>query len=105
LFYAVLELTEVFLFRYVLEEYCTVRQSVVAQRFIDALAANSSNDKSIKTYSKDIRQYINNMLSWLIDHVPNERKYLAYLLKNCDKLSKNTPMLSLLYFYTILLLI
>jgi len=92
----VYKLTEIFLFRYVLEEYCTVRQSVVAQRFIDALAANSSNDTSLKTYSKDIRQYINNMLSWLIDHVPIERKYLAYLLKNCDKLSKNTVMLSLL---------
>lgn len=75
------------LFKYVLEEYCTVRQSVVAQRFIDALAANSSNDTSLKTFTKDIRQYINNMLSWLIDHVPIERKYIAYLLKNCDKLN------------------
>lgn len=28
------------------------------------------------------------MLSWLIDHVPIERKYLTYLLKNCDKISK-----------------
>lgn len=71
-----------------LEEYCTVRQAIVAQRFIDALAANSSNDASLKTYSKDIRQYINNMLSWLIDNVPIERKYLTYLMKNCDKLSK-----------------
>lgn len=71
-----------------LEEYCTVRQAIVAQRFIDALTAKNSNDTLIKTFSKDIRQYINNMLSWLIDHVPIERKYLTYLLKNCDKLSK-----------------
>lgn len=71
-----------------LEEYCTIRQSVVAQRFIDSLAANSASETSLKTYSKDIRQYINNMLSWLIDHVPIERKYLSYLLKNCDKISK-----------------
>jgi len=71
----------------VLDEYCTVRQAIVAQRFIDALTANNSND-TLKTLSKDIRQYINNMLSWLIDHVPIERKYLLYLLKNCDKLSK-----------------
>lgn len=76
-----------------LEEYCTVRQAVVAQRFIDALAANSSNDTSLKTFSKDIKQYVNNMLSWLIDHVPIERKYLAYLLKNCDKLSKKAVLL------------
>ncbi|XP_025416462.1 conserved oligomeric Golgi complex subunit 6 isoform X2 [Sipha flava] len=75
------------LFKYVLEEYCTVRQAAIAQRFIDALAANNSNDTSLKTFSKDIRQYINNMLSWLIDHVPMERKYLTYLLKNCDKLN------------------
>lgn len=74
--------------RYVLEEYCTVRQAAIAQRFIDALAANNPNDTSLKTFSKDIRQYINNMLSWLIDHVPIERKYLTYFLKNCDKLSK-----------------
>lgn len=73
-----------------LEEYCTVRQAILAQRFIDSLAVNSSNETLLKTYSKDIRQYINNMLSWLIDHVPIERKYLTYLLKNCDKISKIT---------------
>jgi len=38
------------------------------------------------------------MLSWLIDHVPIERKYLTYLLKNCDKLSKNIVMLSFLVY-------
>lgn len=80
-----------------LEEYCTVRQAVVAQRFIDALAANSSNDTSLKTFSKDIRQYINNMLSWLIDNVPIERKYLTYLMKNCDKLSEKTHWLAKLF--------
>lgn len=80
-------------FRYVLEEYCTVRQSIVAQRFIDSLAVNSSSEKSMKTYAKDIRQYINNMLSWLIDNVPVERKYLTFLLKNCEKLSKITKIL------------
>lgn len=42
------------------------------------------------------------MLSWLIDHVPIERKYLAYLLKNCDKLSKYAIMLSSLLYYLIL---
>lgn len=80
------------IYRYVLEEYCTVRQSMIAQRFIDFLAVNSANDTSLKTFSKDIRQYINNMLSWLIDNVPVERKFLMYLLKNCDKLSEKTVL-------------
>lgn len=86
-------------FRYVLEEYCTVRQAVVAQRFIDALATNSANDTSAKTFSKDIRQYINNMLSWLIDNVPVERKFLMYLLKNCDKISENELVFKYLEYY------
>ncbi|XP_050543200.1 conserved oligomeric Golgi complex subunit 6 isoform X2 [Daktulosphaira vitifoliae] len=75
------------LFKYVLEEYCTVRQAIVAQMFIDALTVNSSNDVSLKTFSKDVRLYVNNMLSWLIDYIPKERKYLTYLLKNCDKMN------------------
>ncbi|XP_050421037.1 conserved oligomeric Golgi complex subunit 6 [Adelges cooleyi] len=82
------------LFKYVLEEYCTIRQAVVAQMFIDALAANSSNGVSIKAFSKDIRMYVNNMLSWLIDHIPTERKYLTYLLKNCDKTNNEEEIAS-----------
>ncbi|VVC28234.1 Conserved oligomeric Golgi complex subunit 6 [Cinara cedri] len=77
------------LFKYVLDEYCTIRQAMIAQKFIDSLAVNSTNNTSLKIFSKDIRQYINNMLSWLIDNVPVERKYLMYLLKNCDKLNIN----------------
>jgi len=75
------------LFKYVLDEYCTSRRSVLVGAFIDALTLGGvgGTPKPIEMHAHDPKRYVGDMLAWLHQTIPGERENLLILLKGCDK--------------------
>lgn len=75
------------LFKYVLEEYCTSRRSVLVRAFIDALTQGGpgGTPKPIEMHAHDPKRYVGDMLAWLHQTIPSEKENLLMLLKGCDK--------------------
>lgn len=73
--------------RYVLDEYCTSRRSVLVRAFIDALTLGGvgGTPKPIEMHAHDPKRYVGDMLAWLHQTIPGERENLLILLKGCDK--------------------
>ena len=56
------------LFKYILDEYCTARRSVLVSSFIDALTLgrNQGNDSNpIEMHANDPKRYVEDILAWL----------------------------------------
>ncbi|PNF41222.1 Conserved oligomeric Golgi complex subunit 6 [Cryptotermes secundus] len=75
------------LFKYVLDEYCASRRSVLVRAFIDALTQGGpgGTPKPIEMHAHDPKRYVGDMLAWLHQTMPNERENLLILLKSCNK--------------------
>ncbi|XP_069686337.1 conserved oligomeric Golgi complex subunit 6 [Periplaneta americana] len=75
------------LFKYVLDEYCTARRSVLVRAFIDALTQGGpgGTPKPIEMHAHDPKRYVGDMLAWLHQTIPSEKENLLALLKGCDK--------------------
>lgn len=74
------------LLKYVLDEYCTHRRSLLVRSFIDALTG-VGNIKGIELIgSADPARYIGDMLAWIHQSIPVERENLMVLLKKCNKI-------------------
>ncbi|CAD6208956.1 GSCOCG00010769001-RA-CDS [Cotesia congregata] len=76
------------LFKYIIDEYCTARRSIIVGSFIDALTLGSTSGGSrnpIKLRADDPTRYIGDMLAWLHQAIPIEKENLLTLLKTCDK--------------------
>ncbi|CAG7728513.1 unnamed protein product [Allacma fusca] len=77
------------LLKYVLDEYCTHRRSLVVRSFIDALTG-VGNIRGIELIgSTDPARYVGDMLAWIHQSIPNEKENLTVLLNLCDKLDLN----------------
>nr|CAD7429195.1 unnamed protein product [Timema monikensis] len=76
------------LFKYVLDEYCTSRRSVLVRAFIDALTQGGpgGTPKPIEMHAHDPKRYVGDMLAWLHQFIPGEKENLLTLLKGCQKL-------------------
>nr|CAD7568801.1 unnamed protein product [Timema californicum] len=74
--------------RYVLDEYCTSRRSVLVRAFIDALTQGGpgGTPKPIEMHAHDPKRYVGDMLAWLHQFIPGEKENLLTLLKGCQKL-------------------
>ncbi|XP_001599436.1 conserved oligomeric Golgi complex subunit 6 [Nasonia vitripennis] len=76
------------LFKYILDEYCTSRRSVLVSSFIDALTlgrGHGSDSNSIEMHAHDPKRYVGDILAWLHQAIPVEKENLLTLLKACDK--------------------
>ncbi|XP_049291517.1 conserved oligomeric Golgi complex subunit 6-like [Anopheles funestus] len=75
------------LFKYVIDEYSTVRRSVVVRSFIDALTIGGSggNPKPIEMLAHDPKRYIGDMFAYIHQILPPEKENLQMLVRNCDK--------------------
>ncbi|CAL8131551.1 unnamed protein product [Orchesella dallaii] len=74
------------LLKYVLDEYCAHRRSLVVRNFIDALTG-VGNIKGIElSGSADPARYIGDMLAWIHQSIPGEKENLMILLKKCNKI-------------------
>lgn len=76
------------LFKYVLDEYCTARRSILVGSFIDALTlgkGHHSDSNPIEMHANDPKRYVGDILAWLHQAIPVERENLLVLLKACDK--------------------
>lgn len=78
------------LFKYVIDEYATVRRSLFVRNFIDALTVGgpNGNPKPIEMHAHDPKRYIGDMFAWIHQSLPQERENLLLLLKGCDKNGK-----------------
>ncbi|XP_063226124.1 conserved oligomeric Golgi complex subunit 6 isoform X2 [Bacillus rossius redtenbacheri] len=76
------------LFKYVVDEYCTSRRSVLVRAFIDALTQGGpgGTPKPIEMHAHDPKRYIGDMLAWLHQTIPTEKENLLVLLKGCDRI-------------------
>lgn len=96
-------------FRYVVDEYCTVRRGLVARSFLDALTVGGpyGTPRPIELHAHDparkhlikleairnflttlvyaITGYVGDMLAWLHQMTPTEKENAQALLKGCDK--------------------
>ncbi|XP_014218909.1 conserved oligomeric Golgi complex subunit 6 [Copidosoma floridanum] len=76
------------LFKYVLDEYCTARRSILVSSFIDALTlgkGHGSGSNPIEMHANDPKRYIGDIFAWLHQAIPAEKENLFVLLKACDK--------------------
>ena len=76
------------LFKYILDEYCTNRRSVVVSSFIDALTlgkGQGSDSNPIEMHANDPKRYVGDILAWLHQAIPVEKENLMILFKECDK--------------------
>ncbi|KAG9435620.1 Conserved oligomeric Golgi complex subunit 6 [Apis mellifera carnica] len=81
-------LQEAALERYVLDEYCTARRTVLVGSFIDALTLGEiygSTPNPIEMHANDPKRYIGDMLAWLHQVIPVEKENILTLVKGCDK--------------------
>ncbi|GLG95253.1 Conserved oligomeric Golgi complex subunit 6 [Gryllus bimaculatus] len=76
------------LFKYVMDEYCTSRRSVLVRAFLDALTQGGPGGmpKPIELHAHDPKRYVGDMLAWLHQTIPSEKENLLTLLKGCDKI-------------------
>lgn len=76
------------LFKYILDEYCTSRRSIIVSSFIDALTlgrGHGSDSNPIEMHAHDPKRYVGDILAWLHQAIPVEKENLLTLLKACDK--------------------
>ncbi|XP_057326949.1 conserved oligomeric Golgi complex subunit 6 [Microplitis mediator] len=76
------------LFKYIIDEYCTARRSIIVGSFIDALTLGSTTGGTpnpIELRADDPTRYVGDMLAWLHQAIPMEKENLMTLLKACDK--------------------
>ncbi|XP_068085957.1 conserved oligomeric Golgi complex subunit 6 [Anabrus simplex] len=75
------------LFKYVMDEYCTSRRSVLVRAFICALTQGGpgGTPKPIEMHAHDPKRYIGDMLAWLHQTIPTEKENLLTLIKGCHK--------------------
>jgi len=71
------------LLKYVLDEYCVHRRSLVVRSFIDALTGVGSIKGIELIGSTDPSRYIGDMLAWIHQEIPGEKENLLILLKYC----------------------
>lgn len=78
------------LFKYIIDEYCTSRRSVIVGAFIDALTLGSKSKEGgaspIEMRADDPTRYVGDMLAWLHQAIPVEKENVISLLKACDKI-------------------
>lgn len=76
------------LFKYILDEYCTARRSVLAGSFIDALTLGKNvagAPNPIEMHAHDPKRYVGDILAWFHQAIPIEKENLLNLVKVCDK--------------------
>ncbi|XP_015521577.1 conserved oligomeric Golgi complex subunit 6 [Neodiprion lecontei] len=76
------------LYKYVLDEYCTARRSILVGSFIDALTlghAFGGSSNPIEMHAHDPKRYVGDMLAWLHQAIPVEKENILTLVKACDK--------------------
>ncbi|XP_044732547.1 conserved oligomeric Golgi complex subunit 6 isoform X2 [Chrysoperla carnea] len=75
------------LFKYVLEEYCTVRRSYLVQTFIEALTKGGpdNNPPPIEVHAHDPQKYVGDILAWLNQAILIERDNIHILVEKCNK--------------------
>lgn len=71
------------LFKYVLDEFGTVRRAVLVRNFIDALTRGPKPIESLA--SSDPKRYVGDMFAWLHQAISLERENLLMLVKRCDR--------------------
>lgn len=76
------------LFKYIIDEYCIARRSVLVGEFIDALTRGgpAGNPAPIELRAHDPQIYITDMLVWINKAIPVERNKLLLLFKLCNKI-------------------
>ncbi|XP_047114624.1 conserved oligomeric Golgi complex subunit 6 [Schistocerca piceifrons] len=76
------------LFKYIIDEYCTARRSVLVRAFLDALTQGGpgGTPKPIEMHAHDPRRYVGDMLAWLHQMIPSEKENMLSLLRGCDKI-------------------
>lgn len=91
------------LFKYVLEEYCTVRRSYLVQTFIEALTHGGPDEKPppIEHHAHDPQKYVGDMLAWLNQAFRQERDNVHLLLEKCNK--NGTDISTKKFFWLILI--
>lgn len=75
------------LFKYIIDEYCTTRRSIIVDAFIDALTLRTKDKGSINPIemrADDPTRYVGDMLAWLHQAIPVEKENIMNLLKECD---------------------
>ncbi|EFA00369.1 conserved oligomeric Golgi complex subunit 6 [Tribolium castaneum] len=82
------------LFKYIIDEYCIARRSVLVGEFINALTRGgpSGNPAPIELRAHDPQIYITDMLVWLNKAIPLEKQNLHLLVKLCDKTDLNQQL-------------
>ncbi|KAJ8665160.1 hypothetical protein QAD02_006822 [Eretmocerus hayati] len=76
------------LFKYILDEYCNARRSILVSSFIDALTlgkGQGSNSNPIEMHAHDPKRYVGDILAWLHQAIPVEKENLLTLVRDCDK--------------------
>ncbi|XP_051162714.1 conserved oligomeric Golgi complex subunit 6 [Leptopilina boulardi] len=76
------------LFKYILDEYCTAKRSVLAGSFIDALTLGKNitgAPNPIEMHAHDPKRYVGDILAWFHQAIPIEKENLLNLVKACDK--------------------
>ncbi|KAJ8937285.1 hypothetical protein NQ314_011965, partial [Rhamnusium bicolor] len=74
------------LFKYIIDEYCICRRSILVGEFINALTRGgpSGNPAPIEMRAHDVQIYVTDMLVWLNKAIPVEKQNLYLLLKWCN---------------------
>jgi hypothetical protein len=78
------------LFKYIIDEYCTARRSVLVSSFIDALTlgrGHNNDSNPIEMHAHDPKRYVGDILAWLHQAIPVEKENFLILLSDCDKSS------------------
>lgn len=76
------------LFKYVLDEYCTARSSLLVGSFIDAIVLGERSggaSNPIEMHVHDPKRYVGDLLAWLHQVIPVEKENILTLVKACDK--------------------
>jgi hypothetical protein len=73
------------LLKYIIDEFCTNRRSILVKLFIEALTIGENGNKPIEFHVHDSKRYIADIFAWLHQAIHNERENLLILTKNCDK--------------------
>ncbi|XP_066592329.1 conserved oligomeric Golgi complex subunit 6 [Prorops nasuta] len=76
------------LFKYIIDEYCSSRRSLLISSFIDALTLGEGikgMPNPIEMHSNDPKRYVGDMLAWLHQAIPVEKENILTLVKKCNK--------------------
>nr|CAG4638356.1 EOG090X03SX [Cyclestheria hislopi] len=75
------------LLKYVIDEYCNARRSLVVRSFLEALTVGGPHGtpRPIELHAHDPPRYIGDMLAWLHQMTPTEKENVQALLNGCDR--------------------